>query len=309
MTYSEIIGEEAIAIKVPASSANIGAGFDCFGMALSLYNHYEIHRLRTEHRSIVWEGPKMVQDEENLVACTMDKILKEHDCELGYLLKMGNQDIPVSRGLGSSSAAIVAGIMGAFWLMKREFNEEEILFRAAVAEGHPDNSTPAFVGSFCVSKLLKNRVFYHRLNFPKELEILLMYPDFKLSTSSARSVMPMEYGIKDVVNNVSNASLLISSLYRFDEEAFSIALEDRIHVPYRLGLIDGASRLMEDMKRKKNCLGITISGAGSALIAFFKAGEDLTSLTKSCEREYENWKFLKLEVEERGAIYERCIGL
>lgn len=309
MTYFELIKEEAIAIRVPASSANIGAGFDCFGMALSLYNYYEIHRLLDGERKIVWEGSKMVEDEENLVANTMDELLREYDCDAGYLLKMGAQDIPVSRGLGSSSAAIVAGLMGAFWLMRREFDESEILFRAAQAEGHPDNSTPACVGSFCVSKLLNDRVFYHKINFPKKVEILLMYPDFKLSTQSARRVMPHEYEIGDVVSNIANASLLVSSLYDFDEEAFSMALDDRIHVPYRLGLIEGAPRLMEEMRAQEHCLGVTISGAGSALIAFFTVGENFTSLITSYEKNFEGWKFLKLEVDERGATYERCIGL
>lgn len=309
MIYSEMINENAVNIRVPSSSANIGPGFDSFGMALSLYNHYEIHRFETSERKIVWEESKMVEDDENLVFKTINDILEEHDCKSGYLLKMRTQDIPVSRGLGSSSAAIVAGIMSAFWIMKKECSEEEVLFRAAMSEGHPDNSTPAVVGNFCISKLLNDRVFYRKIDFPKEVEILLMYPNSKLSTESARAVMPHEYEIGDVVSNISNASLLVSSLYHFDEQAFSMALEDKIHVPYRLKLIEGGLDLMNLIRKNKDCLGITISGAGSALIGFFRRGSDLEFLINSCKKKFENWTFLKLDIDERGAVYERCVGL
>lgn len=309
MKYLDMINENAVGIRVPSSSANVGPGFDCFGMALSLYNSYEIHRSTSDKRIIIWEETKMVEDAENLVSNTINEILDEHHCNLGYLLIMKSQDIPVSRGLGSSSAATVAGIMAAFWLLKKDFSKGELLFRAAVAEGHPDNSTPAVIGGFCISKLMENRVLCHKIPFLSDVDILLMYPDFKLSTAISRSAMPDRYEIKDVVSNISNASLLISSLYQSDIRAFSAALEDRIHVPYRLHLIEGATDMMKFMTQRENCLGVTVSGAGSALISFFKKGIDMGILIESCENEFKNWKFLRLEVDERGAMYERCVGL
>lgn len=309
--------KNSVLIRVPASSANIGSGFDSFGLALSLYNRYEIQKTGDSKREILWSGEKLVEDAENLVANTMNEELKKRGLQsLGYRLIMHEQEIPVSRGLGSSAAAIVAGLMGALWLCDLQPEKDYILHRSALLEGHPDNASAAVLGEFCISKLLEDRVAYHRLPFFKDVKLLLMIPDQKLKTEQSRLVMPKEYVLKDVVHNISNASFLISSLYQNDKSAFSLGLEDKVHVPYRLPLIEDAEKVMEFVKKMEtNCLGITISGAGSALIGFFAdiynkfdSGEEFSvsfqALLEICRRTFENWTFLELSIDERGAVYE-----
>lgn len=309
--------KNSVLIRVPASSANVGSGFDSFGLALSLYNRYEIQKREDEKREILWKGEKLVSDAENLVANTINDELEKRGCaKLGYRLIMLDQEIPVSRGLGSSSAAIVAGLMGALWLCDLDYDEDYILYRAALLEGHPDNSTAAVLGEFCISKLVDDRIFYQRLPFFRDVKILLMVPSQKLKTQQSRSVMPEKYFLKDVVHNISNASFLISALYQNDKSLFSLGLQDKIHVPYRLPLIENGEKVMEFVnKMETNCLGVTISGAGSALIGFFADiysrfdhGESfqtsLSKLQKKCRERFEDWTFIELDIDERGAIYE-----
>ncbi|MDO4800447.1 MAG: homoserine kinase, partial [Bacillota bacterium] len=236
----------SIMIRVPASCANIGPGFDSFGIALSLYNRYEIMRMRGGCREIRWMGEPLVKDAENLVAKTIEQELQLRGREeLGYRLIVHEQNIPVSRGLGSSSAAIVAGIMASDYLCDSRSDRNYLLHRAAVLEGHPDNSTAAILGKFCISKHLDNRVLFQRLDFFEDVKILLMIPSQKMSTHDARSVMPKTYPLEDVVFNLSNASLLISSIYQRDREIFSAALQDRIHTPYRISLIKEGEAVIE----------------------------------------------------------------
>ena len=309
--------KNSVLIRVPASSANIGCGFDSFGLALCIYNRYEVQKREDGKREIIWKAEKLVCDSENLVTNTMDDELKRRGfSDLGYRLIMCEQEIPVSRGLGSSAAAIVAGLMGAMWLCDREYDEQYLLYRSSLLEGHPDNCSAAILGDFCVSKLVDHRVLYHRIPFFKDVKILLMIPHQELKTKESRLVMPKEYFLKDVVHNISNASFLISSLYQNDKNAFALALEDRIHVPYRLPLIEDAEKVMEFVKKMEtNCLGITISGAGSALIGFFadiynsfdREQSSLGSfeqLRKKCQERFQDWSFLELNIDGRGAIYE-----
>lgn len=301
--------KKSVFIRVPASAANIGPGFDSFGIALSLYNRYEVIFQEEGDREISWIGEPLVPNKENLVAITLDEELRLRGRDdIGYHLIMHEQQIPVSRGLGSSSAAIIGGILASFWLCDIQPDRKYLIDRAAQLEGHPDNSTAAISGDFCISKIVEKSVIYRKLNFFEDVVILLMIPEQKMSTENARAALPQSYGLSDIVHAISSSSLLICSLCQKDKEIFSASLQDTIHVPYRLPLIRDGKKVIEFVNNLKiNCLGITISGSGSALIGFFadiRSNEKWTFLVKELSKQFEQWNFVQLKVDTQGAIYE-----
>lgn len=312
MIYNVNFEKESIEIITPATSANVGAGFDCFGLALDIYNKYRITRTKSNERIVIWENDKLLDDDKNLVHTTLNFVLDEYYHKTsGYELTMMEQNIPVSRGMGSSSASIVAGILAAAWIVKDNIKKYDVLKLATRFEGHPDNAAPAIYGEFCLSHIDKNKNFFEdniinkRIDFIKGISLLVAYPDFELSTKKARSVMPKNYIKEDVVKNIAYASMLISSIHTSDLELFSKSLRDKIHEPYRYPLIKNAEDLVEDMKKTyKNLLGSTISGSGSAILFYFENNNNKIEITDEVSKIYKNWTFKNIGIDNLGARYE-----
>ncbi|MBN2897863.1 MAG: homoserine kinase [Clostridia bacterium] len=256
-----------IKIKVPATTANVGPGFDTIGIALDLYNTITVKK-ESEKREFLWpDGSEPFPPKENLILQSCQYMLDKHpDINIGFSIQMDECNIPISRGLGSSAAAIVSGLYAANYLLDNRYAKEEIINFATELEGHPDNVVPAILGGMVISTTENESVLFSSVTFPDDLIFNVMIPDFKLSTSLARSVLPDSYSRKDCIMNISRVSLLINSLVTKDYEKIRPSLQDVIHQPYRLALINDGGSIMEKSK-SLHAVGEFISGAGPTLIA------------------------------------------
>ena len=254
-----------IRMRIPATSANIGSGFDSLGLAVTMYNYVNMD----ESDDVVIKTLDDIQvptDRSNLIYKTAKYLydLCGKNCPGLYIEQENN--IPMARGLGSSSACIVAGLLGANHLMGDPLNRDEIINIAADLEGHPDNSTPALLGGQVTAVLENKKVWYVKQEIRDDLRFVAIVPDFELRTSLARQALPREINHKDGVFNLSRAALMSVSLYSGNYQNLRIAADDRLHQPYRLSLIKGASAVMES----SYLLGAYcsyISGAGSTLMS------------------------------------------
>lgn len=265
-----------IKVKVPATSANLGPGFDTLGLALNLYNTFSFEE-KLEGLEINGCDPSYA-NEKNLVYTSM---LKTFD-KIGYKPKGVridmNTDIPISRGLGSSAACILGGVIGANELAKVYLSKEEILDIATEIEGHPDNIAPALFGGLIVSVMKDNNIYYDKINIANGIKFVALIPDFTLSTTKAREVLPSTISYKDAVYNVGRVSLLLSALSNGRFELLKVALEDRLHQPYRKKLIPRFDEILNKCY-ELGCLGAYLSGAGPTLMVIIK-DNDMSFTTK-----------------------------
>ena len=201
-----------IKVRVPATSANLGPGFDSLGISLSIYNEYGFS-LKDEE-GLFFEGvEKEFQNEDNIIYKAIKKVFDKYDFKFyGLGITIIKQDIPISRGLGSSSSCIVAGLIGAFALMGKNIDKEEILNLAVDIEGHPDNVCPAIFGGL-ISTIMTNdkKPLYNCVNVKDGIKFVALIPRFKLSTEKARAILPKEILFKDCVYNIGRAALLVSA--------------------------------------------------------------------------------------------------
>lgn len=260
-------------IKVPATTANIGPGFDAMGIALNLFNSVEIKK--SSEKAFDWSDTGVsLSEEDNLILYSLEYTLKKHNFSSGYSIKAIDMDIPVSRGLGSSAASVVLGILCANYLMNYKLNDNEMLEIANEIEGHPDNVAPALLGGMVTSVVENNKVYSSNIKIPSSLRFIVTIPNFKLSTERARAALPDKYSKEDCVFNISRASLLISSLVNSEFENLRVALDDKIHQSYRLPLISFGKEYI-DFSKESGSLGEFISGAGPTMISLVNSNENL----------------------------------
>ena len=268
-----------ISVKVPATTANLGPGFDCLGMALPVYNTITI-----EETVLPGTGIEINVMNDNEAA---DELLMEHipmdensiiykAVELLYNsigqtpseLKITVQSqIPIARGLGSSASVIVGGLLAANELLGRPADEVALLSIATEVEGHPDNVTPAIVGGLVLSSQEEDgSILYRKLNWPEEWNITVCVPDYELSTEISRSVLPKEVPMEDAVFNAKRLGMFIQAVNTKDAELMKLALQDKLHQPYRMKLVPGLDKIIENLKHEENVLGCVLSGAGPSII-------------------------------------------
>lgn len=293
-----------LTVKIPATSANVGSGFDSLGLAVTLYN--EIHLEEYEGLSIKsLDGVDIPCDETNLVYSTI-KAMYELCGKPFYGVRFGQiNNIPLSRGLGSSSACIIGGLLAANHLMGFPFSKQEIVNLAASIEGHPDNTTPALLGGFVASVFDGKEVHFVRQELHVGIKFAALIPNSELKTSLARSVLPKRISHKDAVYNLSRAALMSASLATGSYHNLRCAAGDRLHQDYRLPLISGAERAMK-MMDEEGVYCSYISGAGSTLMAMVpgeKANSFFSHLRPKLDSEgYRDWKLLMLDADNTGAI-------
>lgn len=293
-------------IKVPATSANFGPGFDVLGVALSMFNELEVEKANGVYE-FHWEDGSNFGDEENLVLTTMSNVFNMFNFKVpGYKISSKSCAIPVSRGLGSSAASIVAGIYAANYLMGGKMTKDEISALATKFEGHPDNVVTCIEGGMVISAMGENgEILSCPVAISPGLKMVVMVPDYKLSTRMARSVLPDTYSRADMVYNVSHAALLVTALCRGDFSKLRVSLGDRIHQPYRLRLIPGAEAVFE-ICRRSGSLGEFISGAGPTLIALVPEEDtDFAARIQSqLDEQVLEWKIYELEICHSGVSLE-----
>lgn len=295
-----------IKIRVPGTTANCGPGFDTVGIACTIYNDLEL-TLSDESGislNVTGEGAGFIpSDESNVVVKAIKMILNKTGYKAkGIKLSMIN-NIPLARGLGSSAAAIVGGLVGANELTGGHFTKDDILNMATAIEGHPDNVAPAIFGGITVSIMDSGNANYLRFLPPKDFSMVAVIPEFNLSTKAARKVLPDTVPYADAVFNVSRASLLIGALCTGELKLLSHALQDRLHQPYREKLIPGMAQVLA-AARQTGALGATLSGAGPCLLAF--ATSDADEIGKAMVKAFNIHKvkasYQILQIDQQGAV-------
>lgn len=269
-----------VKIQVPGTTANCGPGFDAVGIACSIYNDIELTLTDNKKLTIELsgEGREFIpRNEQNIVwqaICTVFSKIG-YRCQ-GAHIKMHNH-IPLSRGLGSSAAAIVSGLMAANAVTGMQLTKNDILDLATAIEGHPDNVAPAIFGGITLSIVEDSsdkHAHYLRFIPPSPLNMIVAVPDFILSTKSARRVLPEVVPHKDAAFNVGRTALLVGALCQGEFSLLKQALEDKLHQPYRRKLITGMDSVFS-AAMEKGALGTAISGAGPCLIAFANQNQNL----------------------------------
>lgn len=268
-----------VSVKVPATTANIGPGFDCLGMALPIYNTITIEEtvlpgtgveinVLADNDSIDQLSLDHVPSDENSIVYKAVELLYNSIGQSPSELKINiHSNIPVARGLGSSSSVIVGALIAANELLGRPADEVALLSIACEIEGHPDNITPAIVGGLVISSQEEDgSVVYRKLDWPDEWAVTVCVPDFELSTDIARSVLPKEVPMKDAIFNAKRLAMFVQAVHTKDSELMKLALQDRLHQPYRMKLVPGLDKIIDNLRHFDNVLGCVLSGAGSSIL-------------------------------------------
>lgn len=292
-----------VKIRIPATTANMGPGFDTLGMALKLYNEIEVEKNSTGIEFLQNNEPSPIPLEENLIYTAMLKVFSTCNFKTqGFKVNFSKCEVPMSRGLGSSATCIAGGIAAANYLMGNILSVDDFINIATEIEGHPDNVVPSIVGGMTVSIMSEGKVLYSTIQIPSNLSFVVMIPDFKVSTEDARKVLPVNYSREDCVFNVSRATMFISSLQNNELSKLRTCLDDKIHQPYRKVFIENIDDIFSKAKTLGS-LGEFISGSGSTLIAIV---ED--TIKESFENNMNlylgsikgNWKLLSLKPDLEG---------
>ena len=303
-----------VSVKVPATTANLGPGFDCLGLALPIYNTVtveetimpgtgiEINIIDETHEQDLISIPT---DENNIVYKAIELLYNSIGQTPSELKITIRTHIPIARGLGSSAAVIVGGLIAANELLGRPADEAALLSSATEIENHPDNITPAVVGGFVVASIEDDgSVVYSKMNWPKDWNITVCIPDYELATDIARSVLPAEVPMKDAIFNLKHTAMLVQAVNSHDEKLMKIALQDRLHQQYREKLIPGLKEINEALKHEDNVMGVVISGAGPSVLVI-SHGNNLNKIRETVSKVWLDLnvksKILTLQVEEHGA--------
>ncbi|WP_456402751.1 homoserine kinase [Persephonella sp.] len=296
---------KVLKVKVPATSANLGAGFDTLGLALTLYNEFIVE----EHDGVVIETePKnefLEVPENNLFIQVIKYGCERRGKEFhGAKLKQINR-VPVARGLGSSATAIVGAIVVSSAVSKTELTDELFFDIAYKFEPHPDNLLPAWKGGFITALKDGEKTYYNNINFPTDLKAVVVIPDFELSTEKARSVLPEKIPLKDGIFNVQRVSLFLSALQNKRYDLLKVAMDDRFHQPYRKSLIPNFDRVVQN-GYDAGALGVSLSGAGSAVLAL--ANDNFEKIGKAMSEAFSDVgidaEYMILDIDRKGTQLE-----
>ncbi len=290
-----------IKVQIPATSANIGAGFDSLGLAVSMYNYVNLEE-QDSIEIVALDGVPIPTDESNLVYQCVKYIYDLCDKPLKGIRIEQINNIPMACGLGSSSACIVGGLVGANAMLGNPLRTSDLVNIAATMEGHPDNSTPALLGGLVTAVLENGKVYYVKQEIAEDLRFVTIIPDFELKTKFAREALPKEIPHKDGVFNLSRAALMSVSLYSRNYQNLRIAADDRLHQPYRLSLINGAHDVLE-MSYKHGAYASYISGAGSTLMSIISSGNfEFEGIVREYLQEngLDGWKVNVLSIDNEG---------
>lgn len=290
-------------ICVPATSANLGPGFDTLGLSISLHNQVSIKPSKFHSVSLRGEGANnpVLKDNNMFIAIFNDFYQNLSNKKRHFRFEFTNE-IPLSRGLGSSSAVIVSAIASAYAIEGIEIEKNKLLNLALAYESHPDNITPAVMGGFNVATVEDNEVRYIRKDMPKTLKAIVVIPNRPISTQLARKALPYKYSKEDTVFNISHSSLLTAAFMSENWEMLRIASQDQVHQKYRMKQMP---ELFDVQKTALKCgaLMSTLSGSGSTLFSI-AANEDAVRIERELKKRYPHFKVLTREFDNNGVTVE-----
>lgn len=295
-----------VSVKVPATTANLGPGFDCMGMALPIYNTVtieetvlpgtgiEINVIAEDDTSDELALEHIPMDENSIIYKAVELLYNSIGQTPSELKITVHTQIPVARGLGSSASVIVGGLIAANELLGRPADEAALLSIATEVEGHPDNITPAIVGGLVLTSSEEDgSIVYRKLDWPQEWNLTLCVPEYELATDISRSVLPKEVPIQDAVFNAKRLAMFIQAIHTKDSALMKLALKDKLHQPYRMKLVPGLEKIIENLKHEENVLGCVLSGAGPSILII----SERNNLDKIRSIVRETWADLNVKAE------------
>lgn len=296
-----------IKVRVPASTANLGPGFDCMGIALKLYNTAVFERIDSGFEIKIFDESSayVPTDKNNLVYRAVEAVYSKVGKIPDGIRVSVNSDIPVTRGLGSSSTGIVMGLVGANRLLGDPLSNDELLYLASEIERHPDNVTPALLGGFTVSFMERDRIIYSRSEVSTDLRFAAMIPDFYLQTRRSRALLPRMVNMRNASYNVAHASLLCAALTSGDESLLYSCFRDKLHQKYRFPYIKSGEYIIR-CARRFGAYGGYISGAGPTIMSVVsKNNKDFEyNMRELIENNLKNWRLVMLEADNDGVVIQ-----
>lgn len=290
-------------VRVPATSANMGSGFDSLGIALGIYNTLKISEI--ESGIVVYNNSKeyIPVGEKNLVYRAICRVFDEVGYEKKGIRIIQNSDIPVTRGLGSSSACIIGGMLAANVISGRKLSYDEILNLATEFEGHPDNVTPALFGGFCIAATENGKTVYSSNKLDPKLKVAIIVPDFFLSTRASRGNLPENVPLRDSSYNISRASLLTSALIKGKYDDLRFAVGDKLHQDFRKENIPNFDDIMEK-SYEIGAKATYLSGSGPTIVSLIsdnydKFEREMSKFLKTLDRK---WSIKICSIDNVGAI-------
>lgn len=293
-----------IRVRVPASSANMGAGFDTLGIALNLYSVLEVSERESGLEIITFtNGGTVHNDETNLIYRAMKRVFDKVDYHPDGLYIKQQSKIPMTRGLGSSSACIVGGMLAANALSGRRLSYNDILNLASDMEGHPDNVGPALYGGLCISANVGKKTVVKSTKLCNNLKFAVMIPDFFVATRKSRGALPDFVAMCDATANISSALMFYYSLVSGDFSELRYGVRDMLHQPYRKRYVDG----FDDIVKKTyevGSLATYLSGSGPTIMSIIEG--DGAGFAENMERFFRDnsrkWKCIILECDNVGSV-------
>lgn len=295
---------QEVSVQIPATTANLGPGFDCLGLALALYNRVRfVESAGGLSVTVRGEGARSLPaDETNLVVQAAWQLFDWVKWRPSGLRIIQENGIPIGSGLGSSAAAVLGGLIAANAMSGQQLSPDALLSLAAELEGHPDNVMPAYHGGLVLTNKASDRWHVEQIQIPS-MNVVVVLPGFDLPTAEARAVLPADIPLSDAVFNAGRLGLLIRALETNDYDKLSLAMQDRLHQPYRLPLIPGMPEVFE-AARIAGASGVALSGAGPAVVAFAPAqqkaiGEAMVSAFSAAGLTSRMWE---LSVDTKGVV-------
>ncbi|NBG87956.1 homoserine kinase [Isachenkonia alkalipeptolytica] len=291
-----------VIVKIPATTANLGPGFDCLGLALNLYNYVSLEKSKEFKIEIMGEGREDIsKDQGNIVYQCIQAVVKKAYEKKGFQERRNKRkeyqknifkkedfktlhitltnNIPPARGLGSSSSALVGGALGANYLLGSPLSHGELLKIMTEIEGHPDNILPALFGGLLVSTQLEDgEILWSKTKVNPQWRYVVVIPDFQLTTDKSRSALPKNIPFKDAAFNLGRISLVMEGFLKEDISLLGKVMDDRIHEPYRRELVPGLKEILKTLRRER--YPVALSGAGPTVMAIVESEEEGEGLGK-----------------------------
>lgn len=290
-----------IKIRIPATSANLGAGFDALGLAVSCYNYVGMQE---------YDGVKILSkdkhniplDKNNLIYKTAKQVYDICGVRFRGLMIEQESNIPMTRGLGSSSACVIAGLVGANTLLGSPLSHDDLVNLSAKIEGHPDNTAPCLLGGIVTAVFDNGKVHWVKQEVCGHLDFIAIIPDYTVKTETARAHLPEQVSHKDAVFNLSRAALFSASILTGKYENLQVATEDRLHQNFRLKLMPNVKEVMH-VAEELGAYASYISGAGPTIMSIVDAKKTdfTTELRKILDQQgLEKWQLLRMNIDNRG---------